>query len=349
MEHNTYEELVDFLKGQPLAKTSLNGKQVTFKCPYCHDLKSANSTNFSVSIDITDNKSMIYQCFRAECLARGRVDQDFLNLLGFDQYDVIMDLTKHNRKAVKLISGTNAAYKGKHKKAISNVVNTIDDKTNVIKLRYINNRLGLNLTYKDIYALKINLDCYHLLKFNQVNIPSNLDNLYKKYGDYGVSFISAYNDYVIIRDISKDGRLPHRYNNVNIFNNYDDATKMYVIPTKIDLLSPERTVLNVSEGALDMLGVFHNLDIDREYKNQIHAAACGAGLTNVVMHYIREYGLTNIKINVFSDDDVKIKAYQSLNRIKPYVDEFDVNIYYNTISKDYGVPKEMVNLSVTKL
>ena len=288
---------------------------------------------------------MVYQCFRANCKARGIVDQEFLMRLGANNFDTIMALNKYNKSVAKQ---NGHGFSMKQAKQLVNVVNTRDSKSNEIKLNYINKRLGLNLSYKDIYKLKINLDFWHLLNFNEVKIPDKLQKLYKVYGMYGVTFISAYNDYAIVRDIT-NGKLKERYTNVNIFGAYEDVTKIYTIPRKIDLLSPETTVINVSEGAFDILGVYFHLDIDREYTNQIFAAACGAGLVNLIKHLIRQYALTNIKINVFSDNDVDIKNYYNLRSLDDYVDNLQISVYYNKIGKDFGVRKDQIDYSVTRL
>jgi hypothetical protein len=338
-------QIIDFLLLQSCAHKSINGRELQFRCPFCGDShKSSNSTNFSVKIDTEGNKAMSYQCFRAECLARGVVDQDFLAMLGYDKHDVIMELNKYNKKSNRKKADTLHRYK----KELVNVVN-VDNPMNTAKLAYINKRLGLNLSMKDIYDLKINLDVTHLMNFNKVQIGEKKVYRYKLFSLYGVGFISTYNDYVIVRDFSRDGKLGKRYTNENIFDNYVDATKIYNIPTKIDIVSDEQTVLNISEGAFDILGVYYHLDIDREYKNQLFVAASGAGIANVVMHFVRMYGLLDLKINIFADSDTKLSMFNGLKKLKPYLNDFNISIYYNTLSKDFGVCKSDISYEVYKL
>lgn len=331
-----------------MAKVTASGKELTMRCPFCGDSsKSQMSTNFYINIDQESNKFLNYKCFRASCEVSGVVDQYFLERLGFFKYDCIKDLNSYMAHKNKLNKNIKT-YNGKIRKEINNVIDTkseISDK----KLRYINNRMGLDLSYEDLYNLKINLDLNSLLRLNNVEIPYNKTYYYDALSAYGVSFISTYNDYVIIRDISKSGKLHKRYTNINIFDNYDNVTKAYNIPTKIDLLSTETTVLNITEGAFDILGVYYHLDIDRDYENQIFVAASGAGLLNVILHYIKEYGLIDLKINIFSDADVSKSKYNALYKLKKYLYKFDVTIYYNSIGKDFGVRKDEIKLIRSKL
>lgn len=345
LDEKTKQELVEFFLTQPCSRVTPSGREISMRCPICGDSnKSRTETNFSINIESNDNKPMLYQCFRAACGARGRVDQEFLMMLGFGKHYVIRELNRFNRK----ISKSGKKFKSFKHKELVNFVNTTNE-TNIAKLKYINNRLGLNLTLKDIYNLKINFSLNDLLKINEINIPDKKKYYYNQLSDYGVSFISSYNDYVIIRDISKSGKLKRRYSNINIFDNYDNVKKFYTIPTKIDVLSNEPIVLNVSEGAMDILGVYYNLDIDKKYKNHIYAAASGSGLNNLIFHFIRQYGLIDIKINVFSDDDVNKDAYKLLYKLKPYIINFDINIFYNTLSKDFGVKKNEIKYIMSKL
>lgn len=348
IDNGLYEEIINFLLDQPMARKSVSEKELTMRCPFCGDsTKSQMSTNFYINIDKESDKFLCYKCFRASCNASGIVDQYFLERLGFSKYDCIRELNSYMIQKNK--SNKNIRrYKSKIRKELSNVINTKTELSDR-KLSYINHRMGLNLSYKDIYDLKINLDLNYLLKINNIEIPKNKTYYYNKLSGYGVSFISTYNDYVIIRDISKSNKLHKRYTNINIFDNYDNVTKSYSIPRKINLLSTEPTVLNITEGAFDIIGVYYHLDIDRNYENQIFAASSGSGIVNVILHYIREYGLIDLKINIFSDADVSIDMYKKLYKLKKYLYNFDITIYYNSIEKDFGVEKSKIKLIRSKL
>lgn len=348
MNFQSYNEIINFLLDQPMARKSVSEKELTMRCPFCGDsTKSQMSTNFYISIDQESDSFLCYKCFRASCNVSGVVDQYFLERLGFSKYDCVRDLnsymTQRNRS-----SKNNKKYKSKIRKELTNVINTKDSISDK-KLAYINNRLGLSLSYEDIYRLKINLNLSDLLNINEIEIPNNKSYYYNNLSTYGVSFISTYNDYVIVRDISKGNKLHKRYTNINIFDNYDNVTKAYSIPRKINLLSTEPTVINITEGAFDIIGVYYHLDIDREYENQLYLAVSGSGMYNTILHYIREYGLIDLKINIFSDSDVSRDKYSNLYKLKKYLYNFNVTIYYNTKSKDFGVRSDEIEIIKSKL
>lgn len=343
----SYEEIINFLLEQPMARKSVSEKELLMRCPFCGDsTKSRTSTNFYINIDKDSDTFLCYNCFRASCNASGIVDQYFLERLGFSKYECMRDLNSYMMQ--RSHQSKDKYYKSRIKKELINVINTntqLSDK----KLSYINKRLGLDLTYKDLYDLKINLDLSQLLTVNEIDIPENKKYYYDLLSAYGVSFISAYNDYVVIRDISKDNKLHKRYTNINIFDNYDNVTKIYSIPRKINLLSTEPTILNIAEGAFDILGVYYHLDIDRDYENQLYIAVSGSDMFSAIMHYIKQYGLIDMKINIFSDSDVSRKKYEKLYKLKKYLYKFDITIYYNTKSKDFGVRPDEIDYIRSKL
>lgn len=340
------ELLRDALLSMPKAKRSISGSEISFRCPFCGDSKSdPYATSFSVNVDPTSEKFGQYQCFRANCQAHGILNNEFLYMIGFDKYEAEKDITR-------FISGRNikidGVYVSRQKNELHNVINTLDDVAEV-KRSYINKRLGLNLSYEDLYKFKINLNLMDLLKINEISVPGKSIAYYKNLSDYGISFISAYNDYAIIRDISKSGRLKKRYTNISIFGSDKTITKAYCIPTKLDLLCPEPTVINIAEGAFDILGVYHHVKIDKKYKNKLYLAACGSGIVNTLFAYIQQYGLINCKINIFADSDVSVDKFTRLKKLEPYLLKYDITVYYNTMAKDFGVPKNQIKYVKSKI
>ena len=91
------------------------------------------------------------------------------------------------------------------------------------------------------------------------------------------------------------------------------------------------------------------MKVDKKYKNQIYLAACGAGIENTLKSYIRQYGLLNCKINIFADSDVDIDKFKGLKRFDQYLIKFDINVFYNTLDKDFGVPKNRIKAIKSKL
>lgn len=348
LKESTLESIISFLMDRLTRPRIIpSGKEIACACPFCGDSKSdPYATSFYINIDPTSENFMNYHCFRANCMVSGIINMDFLSERGFTNKDSLKDLNNFFISRGTIVGGK---YKSKKSKTLINVVNSFNPVADK-KLDYINKRLGLNFTYEDIYNLKINLDLMELLKLNDVNMTGN-EYYYSQLSDYGISFISAYNDYVIVRDVSKSKKLKKRYTNINVFNNYDNVTKAYCIPTDIDLLDPEPCIINISEGVFDILSVKYNLRHNYKNKNQLYLAACGSGIIKTLMSYIQQYGLLNCKIHIYSDSDVNIEKYQSLNALKPYLKYPDITIHYNEMQgeKDFGVPKKQIKEIKTKI
>lgn len=345
----TIENLKNFLiTNMQLGHMIPSGKEFTCRCPFCGDSRSDQfTTSFYINMDPSSEQFLLYHCFRANCGANGIVNDEFFDIIGYNDRKTIKDINEYlNTKSVNV----GGKYRSRTSKQLYNAINT-QSKVSEKKLHYINKRLGLNLGYQDLYDLKINLSMAELLKMNEITVLPDREFWYSKLNDYGIAFISAYNDYLIIRDVSKSNLLGKRYTNVNIFDKYDNVTKAYCIPAEIDLISPEPTVINISEGAFDIISIKYNLNIDRKYPNQIFLAACGSNLISTIKSYIEQYGLINCRINIFSDSDVKKEKYNPLYKLKPYLQKFDVTVYYNDMKgeKDFGVPKERIKIIKSKL
>lgn len=329
------------------ARVIPSGREIACACPFCGDSKSdPYATSFYINIDQSSENFMMYHCFRANCNSSGLVNEEFLDNIGFTNRSSVKELNEFFYNRGVSVGGK---YRSKKSKTLINVINSLSPIAEK-KKDYINKRLGLDLSYEDLYNLKINLDLLELLKLNEIKISDDKIYQYTNLSNYGISFLSAYNDYVIVRDVSKSNKLRKRYTNVNIFDNYENATKAYCIPTDLDLLSPDPYTINISEGVFDILSVKYNLKHDKS-KNQLYLAACGSGITRTLMQFIRQYGLINSKIHVYSDSDVDLSRYEQLELLKPYLKNPDITIHYNDMKgeKDFGVPKNRIKEIKTKI
>lgn len=341
LDQQAFDSFIDYLLGFRNASIIPSGKEIKMACPFCGDSKSdVHAASFYINIDKESKNFLNYNCFRASCAMSGIVNDDFLSMIGFNNYEYRKNINVFLQSKSIKVGGT---YKHKESKSLTNIINS-KSKSNDIKLEYINTRLGLKFTYEDVCKLKISLDPKELLDLNNIQIGSGYNETFK----YGIGLISAYNDYLIVRDIRKSAK--KRYSNINIFNNYDNVTKAYFIPTKIDLLSTDTTCINIAEGVFDILGVKHNIkNNDNKFKNNIYIAACGSNIVKTLFSVIRQYGLIDCKINIYSDADVDISKYESIRKLQKYIKKFDVTVYYNERSKDYGVTKDLIKLNKTKL
>ena len=116
---------------------------------------------------------------------------------------------------------------------------------------------------------------------------------------------------------------------------------LYIATLNTNTLTDENIHINIAEGSFDILGVyFHVKNMNRE--NNIYIAVNDSGYMSVLKYFLG-LGLVgkNIIINIFSDKDKEPWFYKKLiSELKSFVGK--INLYYNELSKDFGVPKNQI-------
>jgi len=163
--------------------------------------------------------------------------------------------------------------------------------------------------------------------------------------DTGLGFLSFDNSYIVFRDTNNCWK--SRYFNYKIHNVENPLnSKIYVIfNRKLDLLSKEIN-LYLTEGIIDTIAIslIHFPDIIKR-KDSIIAAANGKGFLKVIRE-IRKLGFLDIKLNIFSDSEIKMNFYRHIFSMDPIFKNFSnkIEIFYNDKAEDFGVPKEKVSI-----
>lgn len=322
-----------FLKSLP-NKESGDQKQLMIRCPFCGDsTKHSDSKHFSIKVDVDNNEPMLYKCFRADylCGAKGILDTKTLQLLGCSDMRVLLDLAEHNSHISKSIDRFNPKIKRLY--AITNA-NTI---RNDEKARYINDRLGISFTPADLKEFKIQLSLWDFLRINNIRKLSFSQNMCDRIDECTVGFMSAYNDYIIFRDIT-GGQMKTRYTMYRTSGESGlDDTKLYVIPTEIDLMDPRSANLNIAEGPFSILGAYIHCNIGKDRRNNIFAANCGTGYRSTIDHLTKQYGFLKVRIHIWSDSEVPTRIYQKLyDSIKDRLDIRAFEVHYNKKAEDFG-------------
>jgi hypothetical protein len=257
--------------------------------------------------------------------------------------DIVTRLSKFNKASKKSIYKRLGIKNEKLNVKIPNVTYTAE---NSYKKKYIEKRLGIELTFAELVQLKCIFSLRDFLMVNNVErLTVNVDRAKRLNNDY-VGFLTMQNEYINFRDTTGKNKL--RYDKYAILENMVDAVKMYTIPNKVDVLSTDEITINIAEGMFDVLGIFYNIN-NQNTKNQIYTAVCGSGYMNVIKHFIRLGFIgKNITLKIFSDSDKDVYFYR---KTIAYAKQFVGNIYliYNTLEKDYGVPKDQIYLKVLKM
>lgn len=328
-------------------KTTI-GDETRIRCPFCGDSKKdPNATRLYIA-----NKAPFkFICFN--CGASGVVNDKFLNLLNGNEssYEISTYLKQKRQEASRngnFISTkrTNLPY---FRKKLDFSITRLSDMS---KLDYINNRLGTNITIKDVDKYKIVLNIQDFFNKNGVDINKRFTTerdkkqfvqIREKY----IGFLSSDRNIIVFRNTDPNCGDKERFANIRVYLFDEDefeTKKTYNIGNKIDIYKPKHNII-ITEGIMDIIGVYEHF-----YKNQvdeseyIFIANCGKSFQTSLEH-ITQLTLLDNDITIYSDSDVGLNLYKKLKKYSPELAFNKLEILYNTIGKDYGVRKENIKLS----
>lgn len=313
--------------------------EVSVRCPYCGDsVKNRHSAHLYVEM----KPPFRYHCKR--CESSGALNTSTLRDLQIYSNDVYLDIVTAN-KTIRQGSGV--------KKTFVNRTLTLPKEYTPftqICVDYFNRRYDRIFDYQYIINnFKAILDSEEFFKRNKFNFltdsngyPISTRNTPVYDFKNSIGFVSTDSSHIIYRDMS--GLQSRKYFNLNLDpHNDENASKIYNIKRPVDLLSKKINLI-VTEGIFDIIGVYEHFYKEDVVDNTdyIFAAACGKGYMSVINHYLR-MGFLDMDITIYSDSDVDIQTYKALKR-SPYLKNTPITIYYNNIGKDFGVPKEQIEL-----
>jgi hypothetical protein len=324
----------------PNAKSASGGKEVVLRCRFCGDSSNPRHAHFYMSVPQSQDELSLYHCKR--CSAHGLVDDSLLRKIGCSDSNILVEVIKHNREVLAL-----PKYKSLKKINIYplrwNLIRK--EPTNQSKLDYINNRLGLNLTYADLASVKIFLNLYDIIQTNNLELTRHkliCDALDK----YFIGFISYDNSYCGMRkcfDVELHQSINKRYINYSLVNKPDDAKNFYVIPSQVDVLDTTPVRIHIAEGQFDILSIFFNLN-NGDPKQSIYIACGGKSYSQALEFVLLETGIINYEVHFYPDKDVSDNEFnfKVLRNIRML--PTDIYIHRNTFNgeKDYGVPSNRI-------
>lgn len=339
MDPNKYREFL--LQNLPLAKPASGRSEVVCKCLYCPD--NGDHYHMYVSIPKHENEPSKYNCFK--CGSHGWVTHRKLIEWNIFDQDMSMELIDH--------------YKGFGYNHFSNNGNTIsilnnkfirESELSELKLKYINNRLGLNLTYQDLIDNKIVLNINDIFQCNYIKSYTRAPSVINLLDQYFLGFISYDNNYINLKRLVPNGKLPEwvdeRYINYNIFEAEDNSKKFYLSPTDIDLYNPNPIKVHIAEGPFDALSIKYNLR--KDFYNNIYTAVAGNAYKGVLRQIISFIKLVSLEIHLYPDSDIEnyvIKDF--IDYVRPY--GYNIFIHRNLIGKDMGESIDKIREYIDKV
>jgi len=308
--------------------------ELRIRCPYCGD-SVKNDKHAHLYIQMNNADCIKYYCQR--CNIGGIVNQDFLkdiSISNFELSDKINEINKEYSRSRKVKSNSKSVIT-RNNLIFPNFNNKFKS---IAKYDYVCSRYSFDLTpdeyisnYKFIFSLK------DFLVANEI-VPTSLSKEdLQLLNDQFVGIVSADNSYIIFRNIDKTSKL--RYFNFNIFDDIE-AKKFYIPRGNIDLFTLKPTLV-ITEGIFDLIGVKEYF-----YKNAKDTIFCAVNgkAYNFVINMIAKLGFISMNIKIYSDKDVKLSYYKYLKKNNIILKNNEVEIFYNTKSKDYGIPLEDIEL-----
>lgn len=335
------KNIVNFLlKNLPRAKLVSNNTEINCRCMFCPDSKNPSHAHFYISVP-SNNNPIFFHC--KKCQSAGVLTHKTLlewNL--FDQ-NVSIDLINYNKGAFN-----GCTYNLSQDIYNINNMYISDTKKSEIKLKYINNRLGLNLDYNDIINSKIVLNIKDLLNTNNITQFTRDINIINQLDEYFIGFLSYDNSFLNCRRIIKEGTvyktIDKRYINYNIFNKVDNTSNYYTLPNNIDISKPVK--ICIAEGPFDTLSIRYNLL--KSSDNIVYSTVQGNNYLGCIRHFLNVLSVPNIEIHVYLDMDVSDRVIPHLiNNLAVY--NMKTYIHWNLKYKDMGVPVNKIEESIERI
>lgn len=338
------EELYSRLLSLPASK-KVNPTQVVVRCPFCGDSqRDMSHGHMYVKIDpYNDDIPVMYNCFRISCGEHGIMTPEVLR--AFDIYDLDMssNLSRYNKKAVSKLSKKIGFRTGKLN---YNVPLASNIERNIRKKKYIEERMGISMSFEDVRNLKIILSLGDFLIYNKIDIVNCTEYIAKKIEADYVGFLSLKNNFIVFRDIT--GKHKERYIKYTIEKDLLNNGTFYTIPVNIDLLTTDKIEIHLAEGTFDTLGVFYHV-MDKQTYNKIYVSVTGGNYIAPIKYFLNLGIIGNVDVHIYSDQGVGLNFYRRnvKNKIAMFVD--NIYVHYNERSKDCGVTKDKISLTTHKL
>ena len=335
----------------PDSKDASGKREVAINCPLC--IKEGlidKGHHMYISLGL-DGKPPMYNCFR-NINHRGVLTKEALEMISgrsdISDETIAVELEKHNKKASNL-----SRYRlNKDNKLFLNTPKSNKNKLNDFKLKYINDRLGLNLTYQELVDNKIILSIYDFFRYNKITTFTRSKNILDLLDKFFIGFLNNTNTAIVFRNLmNKEARskvhksLDTRYVKYSIIDT--SVIGYYIIPTKCDIY--KHIDIHIAEGTFDILSVFYNLR-NKNTINNIYSSIGGNTYISLIKYFLCTIGLVDVTFHIYIDNDIDNFV---LKNIKKKLIPIGINAYIHMNifegEKDFGVSPDKIKEYVYKL
>lgn len=340
-------EFVDFiLSRMERAKIASGGKVINCRCPECGDSIHKTSAHFYINTP-NGETPLLYYCHKCNCG-------------GIVNYNKLIEWDIYSPEAAQFVIDYNnsiskSVYRKYNNRSIYNVrhtITTINNKSE-FKRQYVCNRVGVNLSYEDLASLKIILNLNDLLNENGIRRTTRDPNIVNQLSQEFIGFLSVDNAFLNMRRTCNEGivysSIDKRYINYDLLGKKNTAQRFYTVPTCVNLNTPNKIPIHISEGPFDILSVYLNL---RNRENGIYTCVAGNNYYSVIMYFLQDLMIANSELHFYPDND-KYGTLDRINKILSKIPDKDIPVYiHNNKSpgeKDFGVPRDRIVESIYRI
>lgn len=323
------------------------------RCPFCGDSLNPNKGHMYMHIVLDDTSPIQYHC--ARCGEGGYLTPNVLRRFGIESNDLkqLLDQLNHHtgRRDRRMIM----------EKSYAMFNYALPDRVKYpMKLKYIEDRLGITVTEDVINECKIITSVADFLKTNEIDSLTADKSVVTMYEYDYIGFLSYGNSYILLRDVSG------RHKDFSwIKYPITDASRgskiFYSMSSAIDIETEDPITINIAEGVFDIISIGYNLKQNK--LNTINIANTGKEYSSLISFLVSK-GLvgSNVILNIYSDNDkIFNKKENSKRRVKTELQDYKGDLYpykflmngvyvkYNQVFKDYGTTKDNIFIETTRL
>ena len=323
------------------------------RCPFCGDSLNPNKGHMYMHIILDDTSPIQYHC--ARCGEGGYLTPNVLRRFGIESNDLkqLLDQLNHHtgRRDRRMIM----------EKSYAMFDYVLPDRIKYpMKLKYIEDRLGIAVTEDVINECKIITSIADFLKTNEIDSLTADKSVVTMYEYDYIGFLSYGNSYILLRDVSG------RHKDFSwIKYPITDASRgrkiFYSMSSTVDIETEDPITINIAEGVFDIISIGYNLKQNKP--NTINIANTGKEYSSLISFLVSK-GLigSNVTLNIYSDNDkIFNKKENSKRRVKTELQDYKGDLYpykflmngvyvkYNQVFKDYGTTKDNMFIETTRL
>jgi hypothetical protein len=350
---NLIEELYnDFQSKKKVAYFNTSKTELAVRCPYCGD-----STNDLTHAHFYIQTVTPFKYFCQRCNVKGYISNKTLNDFDSDNAELGREFersVRHHLKDTSIGGDTLLSQLGK-KKSLDEYKE--DTKAFAFKKRYMEKRLGVELSTDELKDMRVIMNYSRFIKANNCkNLINHYDN--PKYGHrldllshlnkFSIGFLSSDSNFVTFRHGKPytNGKVERRYFTENLNMPIEVGERTYFIKNDIDILTPVLDVI-MTEGIIDLQSVYHNLYEGTQDSNMAFLAVCGKSY-NLPLFNLRRLGFLRMNLHIYSDSDVHLNYYKKI--LDPrFFDKIYVSYNEKEGEKDFGVPLDKIKKRTKKI